>query len=147
MTRSTSSTNSTGWMCICRTCTNTQPFVQPKTYRIFVSFAVVKMNLSCARSTYLIKKKNDSCQTVSLRLYKISSEGWREAGALLDASFLFYIQFVYSEEIPHKSWEKSLTRNRGLKQKSHRKVGRSRSVEIGLKLKNPTQNFEYPIAG
>ena len=81
------------------------------------------------------------------RLYKISSEGWREAGALLDASFLFYIQFVYSEEIPHKSWKKSLTRNRGLKQKSHRKVGRSRSVEIGLKLKNPTQNFEYPIAG
>ncbi len=134
-------------MCICRTCTNTQPFVQPKTYRIFVSFAVVKMNLSCARSTYLIKKKNDSCQTVSLRLYKISSEGWREAGALLDASFLFYIQFVYSEEIPHKSWKKLLTRNRGLKQKSHRKVGRSRSVEIGLKLKNPTQNFEYPIAG
>ena len=61
------------------------------------------MNLSCARSTYLIKKKNDSCQTVSLRLYKISSEGWREAGALLDASFLFYIQFVYSEEIPHKT--------------------------------------------
>ena len=68
-------------------------------------------------------------------------------GALLDASFLFYIQFVYSEEIPHKSWKKLLTRNRGLKQKSHRKVGRSRSVEIGLKLKNPTQNFEYPIAG
>ena len=142
MTRSTSSTNSTGWMCICRTCTNTQPFVQPRTCRIFVSFAVVKMNLSCARSTYLIKKKNDSCQTVSLRLYKISSEGWREAGVLLDASFLIYIQFVYSEEIPHKSWKKSLARNRGLKLKSHRKVGRNRSVEMGLKLKNPTQNLE-----
>lgn len=142
MTRSTSSTNSTGWMCICRTCTNTQPFVQPRTCRIFVSFAVVKMNLSCARSTYLIKKKNDSCQTVSLRLYKISSEGWREAGILLDASFLFYIQFVYSEEIPHKSWKKSLARNRGLKLKSHRKVGRNRLVEMGLKLKNPTQNLE-----
>ena len=142
MTRSTSSTNSTGWMCICRTCTNTQPFVQPRTCRIFVSFAVVKMNLSCARSTYLFKRKNDSCQTVSLRLYKISSEGWREAGVLLDASFLFYIQFVYSEEIPHKSWKKSLARNRGLKLKSHRKVGRNRSVEMGLKLKNPTQNLE-----
>ena len=142
MTRSTSSTNSTGWMCICRTCTNTQPFVQPRTCRIFVSFAVVKMNLSCARSTYLIKKKNDSCQTVSLRLYKISSEGWREAGVLLDASFLFYIQFVYSEEIPYKSWKKSLARNGGLKLKSHRKVGRNRSVEMGLKLKNPTQNLE-----
>ena len=53
----------------------------------------------------------------------------------------FFVLFVYSEEIPHKSWKKSLTRNRDLKPKSHRKVGRSRSVEMGLENKNPTQNF------
>ena len=112
MTRSTSSTNSTGWMCICRTCTNTQPFVQPKTYRIFVSFAVVKMNLSCARSTYLIKKKNDSCQTVSLRLYKISSGvGEKLVFYWMPASFFIYNSFT--------------------RRKSHTKVGRSRSPEIG----------------
>ena len=58
----------------------------------------------------------------------------------------FFVLFVYSEEIPHKSWKKSLTRNWGLKQKSHIKVGRSRSVEMRVEKKNPTQKLEYPWA-
>ena len=104
MTRNTSSTNSTGWICICRTCTNTQPFVLPKTCRIFASFAVAKMNLSCTRSIYLIEKKNNSCQNVSLGLHKIPPQRVGEMlVSALDASF-FFVHFVYSEEIPHKSW-------------------------------------------
>ena len=37
-----------------------------------------------------------------------------------------------------------LYKKKSKKLKSHRKVGRSRSVEMRVEKKNPTQNLEYP---